>query len=126
MSSRSSSNSTSLKRPDPDFSWAFYLDRILKDGAGEGLHFTVIDKIKEVAAVKKAYLRTDSFGNVPLLDLPFERESRKLIKVKLKIDANPPDVQRFLPIREQEALRLWEQVFFLHHLGILAGYVVAL
>jgi hypothetical protein len=36
------------------------------------------------------------------------------------------DVQRFLPLREQEALRLWEQEFFLHHLGILAGYVVAL
>jgi hypothetical protein len=35
------------------------------------------------------------------------------------------DVQRFLPLREQEALRLWERKFFLHHLGVLAEYIVA-
>lgn len=217
-----------LKQPDPDFSWTFYLDQILKDGAGEGLRFTVIDKMKEDATVKKAFLRTDSFGKVLLLDLPFERDARKPIKVKLEIDTNPPmgsryetryiafpviaaittqslesgfamklsallgrrytkgrdwydfiwyvskkivpdldliqnsldqqgpwagrklrigpdwlekslkkriteinweiarqDVQRFLPLREQETLRMWEQEFFLHHLGIFAEYVVA-
>lgn len=26
------------------------------------------------------------------------------------------DVQRFLPLREQEALKLWDEAFFLHHL----------
>jgi hypothetical protein len=216
-----------LKQRDPNFSWAFYLDHILRDGAREGIHFTVIDKTKENATVKKAFLRTDSFGKVLLLDLPFERDARKLIKVKLKIDTNPPigsryetryiafpvmaaittqslasgfamklsallgrkytkgrdwydfiwyiskrivpdldliqnsldqqgpwagrklrispdwlekslkkritetnweivrqDVQRFLPLREQESLRLWEREFFLHHLGIFAEYVV--
>lgn len=217
-----------LKQPDPDFSWTFYLDHILKDGAGEGLHFTVTDKTKEEAAVKKAFLRTDSLGKVLLLDLPFERDARKSIKVKLEIDVNPPmgsrnetryiafpviaaitaqslesgfamklsallgrvytkgrdwydfiwyigkkivpdlkllqnslnqqgpwagrklrispdwlemglkkriteidwdtarqDVQRFLPLREQETLRLWEREFFLHHLSILAEYIAA-
>jgi predicted nucleotidyltransferase component of viral defense system len=217
-----------LKQPNPDFSWPFYLGHILKDGAGEGLRFTVIDKTKEDTTVKKAFLRTDSFGNVLLLDLPFERDARKLIKVKLEIDTNPPmgsryetrytafpvmaaittqslesgfamklgallgrrytkgrdwydfiwyagkrivpdldliqncldqqgpwagrklrigpdwlekslkkriaeinweiarqDVQRFLPLREQETLRLWEKEFFLHHLGIFMEYIVA-
>lgn len=217
-----------LKQPDSDFSWAFYLDHILKDGVSEGLHFTVTKNIKEDVAVKKAFLRTDSIGKVLLLDLPFERDARKSIKVKLEIDVNPPlgsryetryiafpviaaittqslesgfamklsallgrmytkgrdwydfiwyiskkivpdlellqnsldqqgpwagqelrinpdwlemslkkriteidwdiahqDVQRFLPLREQETLSLWEQKFFLHHLGILAEYIVA-
>lgn len=217
-----------LKQPDPDFSWTIYLDHILKDGAGEGLHFTAIDKTKEETTVKKAFLRTDSIGKVLLPDLPFERDARKIIKVKLEIDINPPmgsrfetryitfpviaamttqslesgfamklsallgrvytkgrdwydfiwyiskkivpdlgllqnsldqqgpwagrklridpdwlemslkkritevdwdiarqDVQRFLPLREQETLRLWERKFFLHHLGILAEYIAA-
>jgi predicted nucleotidyltransferase component of viral defense system len=217
-----------LKQPDHDFSWTIYLDHVLKDGAGGGLHFTAVDKTKEDAAVKKAFLRTDSIGKVLLLDLPFERDARKTIKVKLEIDINPPmgsryetryiafpviaamttqslesgfamklsallgrvytkgrdwydfiwyigkkivpdlellqnaldqqgpwagrklrigpdwlekslkkritaidwdiarqDVQRFLPLREQETLRLWERNFFLHYLGILAEYTAA-
>ena len=40
--------------------------------------------------MKKALIRAESVGRVPPLDLPFERDPRKLIKVKLEIDANPP------------------------------------
>jgi predicted nucleotidyltransferase component of viral defense system len=217
-----------LKRPDPDFQWQRYLDPIIQDGAGEGFHFNVLDKSRGEAAVKKTFLRTDSIGRVLLLDLPFDRDTRKLIKVKLEIDTNPPrgssyetryvtfpvtaaittqtlesgfgmklsamlargyakgrdwydfiwytnkkivpdldllrnaldqhgpwagqkldidpdwvleslkrriteidwdtarqDVQRFLPLREQETLKLWKREFFLHYLGILAQYLVA-
>ena len=31
------------------------------------------------------------------------------------------DVERFLPHREQETLKLWGLDFFLHHLGVLMG-----
>ena len=213
----------SLKRPNSGFRWAPYLDRIQEDGVGQGLHFTVIDKGKEDTAVQKAFLRTDSFGAARLSNLPFERDARKLVKVKLEIDVNPPpgsctdtryinfpviaamtvqclesgfamklsallgrgytkgrdwydfvwyvnkkivpdlgllqdclaqqgpwagqkpridpewlekslkkriseidwktarmDVQRFLPLPEQEAMKLWERDFFLHHLGLFA------
>ncbi len=211
-----------LKRPDPDFRWARYLAAVLKDAAGEGFRFSVQDKSGEAGAVKKAMIRAESIGTFPPIDLPFERDPRRLLKVKLEIDVNPPrgsafetryiafpvtaalttqtlasgfamkigamlgraytkgrdwydfiwyinkktipdlellshaldqqgpwagqglavdagwvetslrkriaevdwavvrrDVERFLPLREQEALKLWGRDFFLHHLGVL-------
>ena len=51
-----------LKRPDPGFTWQGYLEHVVRDGKGEGFRFSVQDKAKEETAVKKAFLRTDSFG----------------------------------------------------------------
>ena len=51
-----------LKRPDPGFSWQGYVKHVVKDGNDEGLRFSVRDRAKEETAVKKAILRTDSFG----------------------------------------------------------------
>ena len=213
-----------LKKPNLDFQWGRYLSSILKDAAGEGFRFTIQDKSAEPGAVRKAMIRAESIGKFPLLDLPYERDPRKLIKVKLEIDVNPPpgsiyetryiafpvtaamttqvlesgfamkigamlgrtytkgrdwydfiwyvnkktvpdfgllgnsldqqgpwagrkvevdsdwletslkgriaeidwdvarrDVERFLPNREQEALKLWGREFFLHYLGVLMG-----
>lgn len=31
------------------------------------------------------------------------------------------DVERFIPLREQETLKLWDRDFFLHHLGLLVS-----
>jgi predicted nucleotidyltransferase component of viral defense system len=215
-----------LKRPDPGFSWRGYVEHVVKDGNNEGLRFSVRDRAKEETAVKKAILRTDSFGKDLAPVLPYARDPRKVIKVKLEIDVNPPvgssyetrylafpvttaittqnlesgfamklgamlsrtytkgrdwydfiwyinkkvvpglellsrslnqtgpwagrgvriapdwlekrlrkriteinwgvarqDVQRFLPLREQETLKLWGRDFFLHHLDVLMGYL---
>jgi len=212
-----------LKRPDPGFSWKRYLEHVVRDGYGEGLGFDVQSKAEDKTAVKKALLRTDSFGKDLAPALPYSRDPRKLIKVKLEIDVNPPvgsafktsylafpvttaittqslesgfamkigamlcrtyvkgrdwydfiwyvnkkiapdlgllgrsidqqgpwagqgievdpewvgttlkkrigtvdwgvvrqDVQRFLPLREQEALNLWDREFFLHYLTLLS------
>lgn len=215
-----------LKRPDPGFTWLGYLEHVVRDGKGEGLSFNVQPKAEDKTAVKKALLRTDSFGKDLAPALPYSRDPRKLIKVKLEIDVNPPrgstfetrflafpvttaittqslesgfamkigamlgrtytkgrdwydfiwyvnkktvpdlgllsrsieqqgpwagqgievdpgwvettlrkriaeidwqaarrDVERFLPLREQEALKLWSRDFFLHHLGVLLQYL---
>ncbi len=215
-----------LKRPDPGFSWNKYLEHVVRDGYGEGLGFTVQFRAEDKTAVKKALLRTDSFGKDLAPALPYSRDPRKLIKVKLEIDVNPPvgstfetrylafpvttaittqslesgfamkigamlgrtytkgrdwydfvwyvnkrtvpdlgllsrsidqqgpwagqgigvdpgwvettlrkrigeivwgvvrqDVGRFLPLREQESLKLWGRDFFLHHLGVLLQYL---
>jgi len=215
-----------LKRPDPGFTWQGYLEHVVRDGKGEGLSFDVQPKAEDKTAVKKALLRTDSFGKDLSSVLPFTRDPRKLIKVKLEIDVNPPrgstfetrylafpvttaittqslesgfamkigamlyrtyvkgrdwydfiwyvnkkiapdlgllsrsidqqgpwagqgievdpgwvettlkgriaeidwgvvrqDVGRFLPLREQETLKLWGRDFFLHHLGVLLQYL---
>ena len=215
-----------LKRSDPGFTWQGYLEHVVRDGKGEGLSFDVQPKAEDKTAVKKALLRTDSFGKDLSSVLPFTRDPRKLIKVKLEIDVNPPrgstfetrylafpvttaittqslesgfamkigamlyrtyvkgrdwydfiwyvnkkiapdlgllsrsidqqgpwagqgievdpgwvettlkgriaeidwgvvrqDVGRFLPLREQETLKLWGRDFFLHHLGVLVQYL---
>jgi len=216
-----------LKRPDPGFSWNKYLEHVVRDGYGEGLGFTVQSKAEDKTAVKKAFLRTDSFGKDLAPALLYSRDPRKLIKVKLEIDVNPPvgsvfetrylafpvttaittqslesgfamkigamlgrtytkgrdwydfiwyvnkktvpdlellsrsieqqgpwagqriavdpgwvettlrrriaeidwqaarrDIERFLPLREQEALKLWSRDFFLHHLVVLLQYLL--
>ena len=79
-----------LKRPDPDFSWKGYLDHILRDGPGEGFPFHAEDRTKGETAVKKAFLRTNPFIKDLGPDLPYPRDPRKFIKVKLEIDVNPP------------------------------------
>lgn len=84
-----------LKKADPKFKWQRYLERISKDGAMEDIHFNIQDKSKLETAVKKAFLKTDSIGKDLILELPFERDNRKAIKVKLEIDTNPPQGSRY-------------------------------
>lgn len=80
-----------LKHSDRDFKWQKYLDRILKDAAQEGIHFNIQDRSKVDDAIKKIFLKTDSIGKILFLELPYERDNRKLIRVKLEIDTNPPE-----------------------------------
>jgi len=215
-----------LRRPDPGFSWRRYLEKVVRDGHGEGLRVGFKVRPGERKAVRNALLWTDSFGEDAGSALPYARDPRKLIKVRLEIDVNPPagsiietryivfpvttaittqslrsgfamkigamlgraytkgrdwydfiwyvqrritpdldllgrvisqhgpwegqnikrdsfwigtnlrkrileidwksarrDVERFLPLREQETLKLWGREFFLHHLGLLVSYL---
>ena len=215
-----------LRRPDPGFSWRRYLEQAVRDGHGEGLDLSFQEGHGERKAVRKAFLQTDSFGRDDRLTLPYARDPRKLIKVKLEIDVNPPagstfetryiafpvttaittqslesgfamkigamlgraytkgrdwydfiwyvqkrvapelnllscsisqhgpwagrnvkvdtrwvetnlrkrileidwrtarrDIERFLPLREQETLKLWGPDFFLHYLGLLVSFL---
>jgi predicted nucleotidyltransferase component of viral defense system len=84
-----------LKRPNPGFTWREYLEHIIKDGRAEGLDFSVPFKADVKTAVKKAFLRTDSFGKDLAPALPYPMHPRKIIKVKLEIDVNPPPGSRF-------------------------------
>jgi len=79
-----------LKRPDPNFAWRGFLEHVVKDGTGEGLIFGVEDKPEDWTAVRKAFLRTGSFGRGLAPFLPYARDERKPIRVKLEIDVNPP------------------------------------
>jgi predicted nucleotidyltransferase component of viral defense system len=79
-----------LKQPDPDFRWLDYLESVQRDCAREGIPLEVQDKSVAGAAVQKAFLKTDSFGGILVLDLPFERHRPRKIRIKLEIDVNPP------------------------------------
>jgi len=79
-----------LKHPDPGFRWHPYLEAVRKDCAAEGIIFEVQDKAAVNTAVRKAFLKTDSIGNILVMDLPFERYAARKLRIKLEIDTNPP------------------------------------
>ncbi len=84
-----------LKAPSPDFSWPPFLERVKDDCAREGIVFEAVDKSRADNAVKKAFLKTDSIGQVLYFDLPFQRHKRMKLRIKLEIDTNPPAGSHF-------------------------------
>lgn len=87
-----------LKKPDSHFVWQPYLERVQRDCAQEGIDFEIQDKSAVAMAVRKAFLKTDSVGKVLTLGLPYGRHTQKKIRVKLEIDANPPEGSRSAPL----------------------------
>ena len=79
-----------LTAPDPKFDWKPYLRKILDDGAAEGITFEVQDRNRAETAVRKAFLKTDSIGQVLNLRLPYGRHAAHKIRIKLEVDTNPP------------------------------------
>jgi predicted nucleotidyltransferase component of viral defense system len=84
-----------LKHANPKFKWQKYLERVKRDGEREGIHFEVKDRSKIKGTVKKIFLKTDSIGKILFLELPHERDKRKIMRVKLEIDTNPPEGSAF-------------------------------
>ncbi len=84
-----------LKEPDSGFRWQGYVERVLRDCETEGIHFEVIDKGSVEAAVRKAFLKTDSLGGLLEAILPHSRHPRRKLRIKLEIDANPPAGSQF-------------------------------
>lgn len=79
-----------LKAPFREFCWQPFLHRVRQDCSQEGIRFEAIDKTKAGTAVKKAFLKTDSIGQILYLELPFHRHKRMKLRIKLEIDTNPP------------------------------------
>jgi predicted nucleotidyltransferase component of viral defense system len=79
-----------LKNKKPDFILDTYLEQVRNDFLAEGIHIEVIDKSVSGKALKKAFLKTNSLGKMLMVDLPFTRDQRKKLKVKLEVDTNPP------------------------------------
>jgi predicted nucleotidyltransferase component of viral defense system len=79
-----------LQQPDSDFQWLPYLERVRKDCVADGIHFEVQDRSMVASNVRKAFLKTDSIGQIMRLSLPFDRHPAKKIRIKLEIDTNPP------------------------------------
>ena len=79
-----------LKAPNPGFDWAPYAERIRKDCAAEGIHLEVQGRGQKRSVVRKLFLKTDSIGQVLELELPYERQAARKIRIKLEIDTHPP------------------------------------
>ncbi|MHC4914484.1 MAG: nucleotidyl transferase AbiEii/AbiGii toxin family protein [Planctomycetota bacterium] len=79
-----------LREPDADFAWGAHLDRIRQDCRAEGIRFEVQDRPSADAAVRKAFLKTDSVGQILDMELPFPRQKARKVRIKLEVDTNPP------------------------------------
>jgi hypothetical protein len=79
-----------LKAPDRRFEWEPYLDRIRSDSEAEGVRLEASGRGGRGATVKRVFLTMDPSGQTSKLDLPYERHSRKKIRIKLEVDTNPP------------------------------------
>lgn len=79
-----------LDKEDSKFSWQPYLNKIVGDANELGIQFQVIDRSTADNTVKKTFLKTDSIGTVFTFNLPFDRDTRRLLRVKLEIDIKPP------------------------------------
>jgi hypothetical protein len=79
-----------LKKPDAAFQWGPYLERVRKDCQAEGISFEVKDRAKLELTVRKAFLKTDSIGQILNLGLPYPRHAARKIRIKLEVDTNPP------------------------------------
>jgi predicted nucleotidyltransferase component of viral defense system len=79
-----------LRKADPRFRWEPCLRAVQEDCAQQNIRFEVQDRSRAGAAVRAAFLKTDSIGKVLQLDLPFSRQTSRRIKIKLEIDTNAP------------------------------------
>jgi len=81
-----------LKSADHGFRWERILEPVVRELEADGVSLEVVDRsdTDTDSAVKKAFLKTGSFGKLLLLSLPHPRDPRRKLRVKLEIDTDPP------------------------------------
>ncbi len=78
-----------LLEPDPKFDWAHFLKVLTETFEEYGLQPQAISKEQMDKRIRNAVIKDNSIANQ--LDLSFgNRDSRKILKVKLEIDVEPP------------------------------------
>lgn len=79
-----------LIKEDKAFSWDSLLLKVVEDAEELGIFFKIRDRSKAGATVKKAFFKTDSKGAIISTELPFQRDKRKMFRIKLELDIHPP------------------------------------
>ncbi|MBN1424028.1 nucleotidyl transferase AbiEii/AbiGii toxin family protein [Candidatus Fermentibacteria bacterium] len=75
---------------DPGFEWAPYVAHLSQDLADEGFAVECRDRLSDRLVVKKAMVKVVIEGFSARRELPFPRQPRRTIHIKLEVDANPP------------------------------------
>lgn len=85
-----------LKKQDQNFSWGPYLHALEDEFKAYGLQLTATERSEVSSAVKKAFLKDDSFGQILTLRSPRnDLSDTQTIKIKLEIDINPPGYSEY-------------------------------
>jgi predicted nucleotidyltransferase component of viral defense system len=79
-----------LLAPDPSFRLAPYLQMLTRELTAYGYDFEIDDRSQVAAAVRQAFLKDDSLGQ--LLQLSYRPTTGPLrrLRIKLEVDTNPP------------------------------------
>jgi predicted nucleotidyltransferase component of viral defense system len=84
-----------LFRPNADFEWSQFFYEIELEFSAYGFKLEAKDRSKANDAVKKAFLKEHSFGQVLNLIYTRTRSDVQVVNIKLEIDTNPPSGSNF-------------------------------
>ncbi len=79
-----------LYEANPHFQWRQFSNEIKLEFSGYGFTTELVDKSKADDAVKKAFLKDQSFGQVIKLMYDRNTSDTQVIKIKLEVDTSPP------------------------------------
>jgi len=82
-----------LETPDKTFTWSHYLQTMVEDFTNYGFSLEVKNRQESDKIVKTAFLKADSQGG-ELIIKDFGTQKR-LLRIKLEIDTNPPEGSHF-------------------------------
>lgn len=84
-----------LFEENPHFKWEHFLNEIMLEFEAYGLQLEVKDRSEAKNAVKKAFLKQNSFGKVLKLIYERDRSDTRTVQIKLEVDTNPPQGSTF-------------------------------
>lgn len=84
-----------LFQANPQFKWTNFFHEIELEFSSYGFQLEVKDRSKADSAVKKAFLKENSFGKVLKLIYERSRFDVQVVNIKLEIDTNPPMGSRY-------------------------------
>lgn len=79
-----------LFEKNPEFKWSHFFHEIELEFNAYGFQLEVKDRSKADSAVKKAFLKENSFGKIFKLIYERTRFDVQVVNIKLEIDTNPP------------------------------------
>lgn len=80
-----------LLKPDSNFNFNYYLDRMAEEFNSFGYQIEIKDRSRVDETVKKAFLKDKSIGKLLSLTYPLHDKNTRKIRIKLEIDSNPPE-----------------------------------
>ena len=78
------------RAPEPGFTWSNTIKEIEKELREEGFEIQSGRPEKSTGAVNKVFIKVSLYPLSGQLKLPFNRDARKKLRVKLETDSNPP------------------------------------
>lgn len=73
-----------------NFQWSPFLKEVVGELSDYGLEISVIDRSQTSSAIKKAFIKDNSFGKQLNLKYPRSKSDQPLAKIRFEIDTNPP------------------------------------